>query len=219
MYCGATDVPKSYAVGTGDFDHVTWESAFWVFNSVSNYTYLRYSDMIKDVQLVQSELENKFIAEVRGIDSAALALHEKSPQLARDYLTEYSARTGDAVVERWRELGKFLLYKYLDGNVKDENGNVTHPGYPKEWYEKVAAATGEQLKVHKLSGELAAEAAEKEKAKKTATSLLALLDARGIDVDDGARTKILEANGQAKLEKWLVRAATADTLEDVIDTE
>ncbi len=219
MYCGSTDVPKSYAVGTGDFDHVTWESAFWVFNYVSNFTYLRYSDMIKDVQLVQSELENKFIAEVRGIDSAALALHEKSPQLACDYLTDYSTRTGDAVVERWRELGKFLLYKYLDGNVKDEHGEVTHPGYPKEWYEKVAAATGDQLKVHQLSGERAAEAATKEKAKKTAESLLSLLDARGIAVDAAARTKILETETPATLEKWLVNAATADTLEDVIDAE
>ena len=152
-------------------------------------------------------------------DSAALALHAQSTQLARDYLTDYSMQTGDAVVERWRELGKFLLYKDLDGNVKDEHGEVTHPGYPKEWYEKVAAATGEQLKVHKLSGELAAEAATKEKAKKTAESLLSLLDARGIAVDAAARTKILETETPATLEKWLVRAATADTLEDVIDAE
>jgi dipeptidase len=219
MYCGATAVPKSYAVGTGDFNHVTWESAFWVFNYVSNFTYLRYKDMIKDVQLVQHELESRFISEIRGIDSAALALHAQSPQLARDYLTAYSTKTGDAVVERWRELGKFLLYKYLDGNVKDEHGNVTHPGYPKEWYEKVAAATGEQLKTHKLSGELAAEQARKEKAAKTAESLLALLDARGIAVDEAVRTKIMETDTPATLEKWLVRAATADSLDDVIDKE
>ena len=57
MYCGATRVPKSFAVGTGDFHTVTWESAFWVFNQVANYAYLRYSEMITDIQKVQGQLE------------------------------------------------------------------------------------------------------------------------------------------------------------------
>jgi len=153
IYCGITEVPKSYAVGTGSFHDFTWESAFWVFNFVSNFTYLRYCDMIKDVQKVQRELEGQFLANQPEIDTAALALYEKSPQLARDYLTNYSVTQGNAVVKRWMKLGEFLLYKYLDGNMKNEMGKVTHPGYPKSWYKRIAEESGEHLQMKKLAGE------------------------------------------------------------------
>jgi len=143
MYCGLKDVPKSYAVGTGDFNHFTWESAFWVFNFVSNYCYSRYSDMIVDVQKVQRELESKFLADQPGIEEAAITLYKQSPQLAFEYLTNYSVNLGNSAVKRWKKLGEFLIFKYLDGNVKDELGNVTHPGYPKSWYRNIVNQTGD----------------------------------------------------------------------------
>jgi len=219
VYCGVTRVPKSYAVGTGTFDDVTWESAFWVFNQVSNFAYLRYNDMIEDIQVVQGELECRFMADQPEIDSAALALYEQSPRLAKDYLTDYTTTNGDMVVERWRELGKFLLYKYLDGNVKDEHGEVTHPGYPESWYQMVAGATGDHLRVQKLEAERKADEEQKLKARETAISLLALLGARDIEVDAESRDRILETEKAAQLEKWLVRAATAESLEDVFAGE
>jgi len=153
MYCGIKEVPKSYAVGTGDFQHFTWESAFWVFNFVSNYCYLRYSDMIKDVRKVQRELEGKFMADQANIEKLALKLYNESPQLAIDYLTEYSVNIGNTTVKRWKKLGEFLIYKYLDGNVKDELGNVKHPGYPKSWYRKIVDETGSHFKMIKLENE------------------------------------------------------------------
>lgn len=153
MYCGIKEVPKSYAVGVGDFHHFTWESAFWVFNFVSNYCYLRYSDMIKDVQIVQRELEGKFMADQVNIEKLALKLYNESPQLAIDYLTEYSVNIGNSTVKRWKKLGEFLIYKYLDGNVKDELGNVKHPGYPKSWYRKIVDETGSHFKMIKLENE------------------------------------------------------------------
>ena len=153
MYCGIKEVPKSYAVGTGDFHHFTWESAFWVFNFVSNYCYLRYSDMIKDVRKVQRELEGKFMADQANVEELALKLYNESPQLAIDYLTEYSVNLGNSTVKRWKKLGEFLIYKYLDGNVKDELGKVQHPGYPKSWYRKIVDETGSHFKMIKLENE------------------------------------------------------------------
>jgi len=147
MYCGIKRVPHSFAVGTGDFQHFTWDSAFWVFNFVSNYTYQRYSDMIKDVQKVQRELEGRFVADQAGTDEVALKLYRESPQLASDYLTQYTVERGDATVKRWRRLGESLIVKYLDGNVRNEAGKVTHPGYPKSWYRRMADDTGDHLKV------------------------------------------------------------------------
>jgi len=153
MYCGIKEVPKSYAVGTGSFHEFTWESAFWVFNFVSNFTYLRYCDMIKDVQKVQRELEGKFLADQPEVEKAALALYEKSPQLARDYLSDYSVKLGNSTVKGWMKLGEFLLYKYLDGNVKNELRRVTHPGYPESWYRRIVEENGEHFKLKKLESE------------------------------------------------------------------
>ncbi len=153
MYCGIKQVPHSFAVGTGTFHNLTWESAFWVFNFVSNYAYSRYSDMIKDIQKVQRELEGKFLADQSDIENAAMKLYAESPQMAREYLTEYSVKLGDSTVQRWKKLGEFLLYKYLDGNVKDELGKVTHPGYPKSWYRRIVDETDDHFKMKKLEGE------------------------------------------------------------------
>lgn len=150
MYCGIKEVPASFAVGTGDFDHFTWDSAFWVFNFVSNYCYLRYSDMIQDVQKVQRELEGRFLADQAGVEAAALKLNSEAPQLAIDYLTKYSVEAGQATVKRWKRLGEFLIYKYLDGNVKTALGKVTHPGYPKSWYRRVVDETGDHFKVSEM---------------------------------------------------------------------
>ena len=150
IYCSTQEVPYAYAVGTASLHEFSWDSAFWVFNFVSNYAYLRYGDMIRDIQVVQGELEGRFLAEQAGIEQAALALFQQSPQLAVDYLTEYSVSRADATVERWRELGQELMVKYLDGNVKDELGNVTHPPYPQAWYRKVVEETGDHFKMREL---------------------------------------------------------------------
>ena len=223
VYCGVTDVPHSYAVGTGSFNDFTWDSAFWVFNWVSNYAYLRYSEMIQDIQVVQAELEGKFLAAQPEIDAAALALHGQAPRLAKDYLTRYSKETGDAVVARWRKLGEFLIWRYLDGNLKNELGEVTHPGYPESWYEKVAAATGERLQMIQLTEEKEREeraAAEaKEKARGLADGIVALLGARGIVIDDETRAAIRESDDVDRLQEWLVRAATAGTASEVVAEE
>ena len=147
MYCGIKEVPTSFAVGTGDFQHFTWDSAFWVFNFVSNYCYLRYSDMIVDVQKVQRELEGGFMADQPDVEKAALKLYAESPQLAIDYLTDYSVRLGNSTVKRWKQLGESLIFKYLDGNVKTPLGKVTHPGYPKAWYRRIVDETGDHFQV------------------------------------------------------------------------
>jgi dipeptidase len=57
LYMGMTEPPKSLITGTiFEFD---WNSAFWVFNLVSNYAYGLYSFIIEDIQVVQLEVENR----------------------------------------------------------------------------------------------------------------------------------------------------------------
>ena len=147
IYCGIKQVPNSVKVGDGDM--LTWSdnSAFWVFNQVSNQVYTRYSDMIVDLQKVQSQLENKFFNLTPVVDQSALALWNKGEKdLALQYLTDYSVNQVETSVSKWRDLGHFLLIKYKDGNVmiekdgkfeRNESGIVPasplHPAYP-DWY-------------------------------------------------------------------------------------
>jgi dipeptidase len=153
MYCSIREVPKSFAVGTADFSAFSWDSAFWVFNFVSNWAYARYSDVIQDVRRVQGELEGRFLAEQPEIEKEAVRLHAASPAAARDYLTRYSVAAGDMVFQRWKKLGDFLLWKYMDGNVRDTQGNVTHPRYREEWYRAIAKDGGDRLKQRSLPDE------------------------------------------------------------------
>ncbi|MCU0638516.1 MAG: C69 family dipeptidase [Candidatus Krumholzibacteria bacterium] len=150
IYCGIDRVPRSFAVGNGDFHNFTWDSGFWVFNWVSNFAYSRYSDMIRDIRIIQRDLEGSFIAGQDGVDQAASALHKQSPRLAVDYLTDYSCRTADATVARWRKLGEDLLVKYMDGNLKDEMGHVKHPSYPESWYRAIVDDAGDRLLYREL---------------------------------------------------------------------
>ncbi len=154
FYCGINRIPKPFAVGTGSFDKFTWDSAFWVFNFVSNYAYSRYSDMIKDIRIVQAELESSFIEETGEVDKNALALYKNSRLKAINYITDYSVKAGNDTTKRWLKLGESLLFKYLDGNVKDKDGKVTHPGYPKEWYKHIVKNTGDHFKMKKMKSEI-----------------------------------------------------------------
>ena len=154
QYAGNRAVPKTFAVGAGNFREFSWDSAFWTFNFVANWAYgSRYRDVIQDIQVVQQELEGGFVARQPELEKAALALHAQSPALARDYLTAYSVEEGDRVTARWKKLGEKLVWKYLDGNVRDATGEVTHPPYPAHWQKRMAEDGGDLLLVKPLPGE------------------------------------------------------------------
>ena len=161
MYCGIDRVPEHFKAGNGDMITYSETSAFWAFNFVSNFCYLRYDLMTPDVLKVQSELETKYIRNTEAVDMAAVELYNNDPELAREFLTDYSISVGERTFKRWKELGHYLLVKYMDGNVKKEkdgkfiyNGygrnippNPDQPGYPDWWYEKIADDKGDNLKV------------------------------------------------------------------------
>ena len=161
MYCGMTRVPETYAVGNGDLLTYSDNSAFWTFAFVSNFSYLRYNVMMEDVIKVQTELEKKYIDEVTAIDAAAAAMYEVNADMAREFITDYSVRTGNYTVERYKELGEFLLVKYIDGNIKKEENGVflrsedgyplspDQPGYSEQWKEMVVKDTGKKLRMPK----------------------------------------------------------------------
>ena len=160
IYCGITNIPEPLAEGNGDLLTYSETSAFWLFNKVANFAYLRYDSMIKDVITVQSELENTFINMVPAIDQAALKFwNNGQKEMAIEVLNNYSAQATDQTMKRWNELFNYLLVKYIDGNIKkEENGKFQRtetgmpasplmPGYSEQWLRAIVNDAGEKLKV------------------------------------------------------------------------
>jgi len=152
MYCGITKVPETYAVGNGSMMVFSDNSAFWAFNQVSNFAYTRYSDIIKEIQPVQRELETKYIETIPNIDKEASELYKKTPAKALEYITNYSVNTGNETVKRWKQLYGFLFTKYMDGNIKttipgQRNPKVSQLGYSNEFYREIVRQTGDKFKV------------------------------------------------------------------------
>ena len=134
MYMAMNDVPKSLVTGNSlEFD---WESAYWVFNLVSNYAYGLYSYMIEDIKEVQEEVENRAHVMSFAIDQAAEMLYESDYERMREYLTDFSINNAEYTVEKWRELGYYLFAKYNDRYIRE--GDELRPwpqgvGYPEDF--------------------------------------------------------------------------------------
>lgn len=158
MYCGIAKVPDAFKVGNGDLLHFSPTSAFWTFSMVSNWAYTKYNYMIKDIQPLQQEMETTYVSETASVDKAASELYKKDPSAGLQYITNYSVKTGQATVERWQELYRYLLVKYIDGNVKKEKDGKfetndynmpvmpSQPGYPEWWLKEIVRQHGDVLK-------------------------------------------------------------------------
>lgn len=147
LYCGITDIPHSFTVGS--LQEFSWESAWWVFNFVSNYANLRFSDMAPEVVAERNEIEGQYMAMQPTVEKMALDLQKTDPELMTEFLTDYSVTHGESMVRRWRELGEHLLTKYNDGYVKDEKGRPQQAGYPDGWLKRVVSERPKQFKLPK----------------------------------------------------------------------
>ncbi|MEI6749330.1 MAG: C69 family dipeptidase [Bacteroidota bacterium] len=152
MYTCMTRVPENYAVGNGSMMNFSPDAAFCVFNQVSNFAYTRYKDMIPDIQKVQKKLEDQYISFTPVIDKVASELYAKDKSQAVEFLTAYSVEQGENTVKEWKSLYAFLFTKFMDGNIKEKDGNKQNPkfkqpGYSEDFYRNVIRSTGDRFKV------------------------------------------------------------------------
>jgi dipeptidase len=131
FYTTITELPKSYT--TGRLQQFSRDSAWWAFNFVANYANLRWSYMIKDIQKVQKEIEDVLFGLQPAVETAAMALLKKNPELIEKYLTNYCVSSAEINIDKWWRLADFLVTKYNDGYIQNEKGRPQEIGYPAEW--------------------------------------------------------------------------------------
>jgi len=86
---------------------------------------------------MQNKVEGRQFAQQPAIENAALQLYKVDPQLAIEFLTEYSNNNANRVVREWWEFGQTLITRYNDGYV---DGNSV--GYPDWWLKEVGYESG-----------------------------------------------------------------------------
>ena len=162
IYVTATEVPECLKEGNGSMMDYSDTSMFWITNRVAQFAYLRYNIIGKHVRSEIDQWENAMLAQVKEIDAAIAQVANKEKK-ARKIATEFSVGTAQRLFNDWVKLDKYLMVKYIDGNVKGEdangfidNGNgvkipgkIEQPGYSEAWKRAVAKDKGEILKVIK----------------------------------------------------------------------
>jgi dipeptidase len=151
LYCGIDDIPPSFTVGS--IWEFSWDSAWWIFNLVANFSNLRYCQMRSDIQAVQSELEDELIALQPAVDMTAGRLYQQDRELMTAYLTDFCRAHGERTVSRWRELAENMIRKYNDGYTQKEPGRPSETGYPERWLREVIKSRPEQFRLE-VWGEL-----------------------------------------------------------------
>ncbi len=159
VYCGNTSQPECY--NTKDADAVTFsmKNAFWVCNWVSNMVYPRYSLMFGSLKSVRDSLETNYFSAQAEIERKAMVLYDENPSLAIDFLTDYSIDKAQQMIDRWRQLGTYLIVKYNDMAIKpDEDGRfirtetglgatVERPGFPENVAREIVKSSGDRYAV------------------------------------------------------------------------
>ena len=161
IYVTSTEVPECLKDGNGTMLQYSDTSMFWITNRVAQFAYLRYNIVGKHVREYVDMWENKMLECVPAMDAKIGGA--KNAKKSQKVATELSVECAQALFNIWVDLDKYLMVKYIDGNVKGEengkfvdNGNgkdipgvIDQPGYTENWKRAVAADKGEILKVVK----------------------------------------------------------------------
>jgi len=173
VYGGSTRIPASFgdpigqqpggAVSYGvkaDAYNMNLDSAFWVWNLVSNMAYgERAEEAYFLIQEKIKDYQGHFFNETAEIDKQAADLYKTDPAAAIELITHYTVTAGDKMTKQWLKFWMFLFSRFRDGftvtpsttkqcdPAKHERvgctsraiPHATSSGYSKEWYARIVA--------------------------------------------------------------------------------
>ena len=161
IYVNTTKVPWCLDEKNGTMLKYSDSSLFWITNRIAQFAYLRYDLIGGKVREYVDTWENTALETVKKIDIAIgnTPNAKKKAKIA----TEFTLSSADLLFNTWNKLDKYLMVKYIDGNVKGENengfidngngkdipGKIEQPGYSEKWKRAVAADNGKILEVVK----------------------------------------------------------------------
>jgi len=114
IYAGTQKIADCYK--TYDPDKYDEGSAMWAVDFVDNLLYLKWQEAIKDVWAVRDPFEKELFDRQPEIDKKAQELYKKSPDLAKEYLTDYTNRKMDEVLEMYVKLRNEMIVKYSNSH-------------------------------------------------------------------------------------------------------
>ena len=161
IYVNSTEVPWCLSEENGSMLKYSDTSMFWITNRIAQFAYLRYNTVGKHVREYVDMWENKMLELVPALDVKIGSA--KNAKKAVKVATELTVENAQSLFDIWVDLDKYMMVKYIDGNVKgeDENGfidngngkdipgKIEQPGYSEKWKRAVAEDNGEVLKVVK----------------------------------------------------------------------
>jgi dipeptidase len=112
IYAGNRSIARSYK--TYNPDKYEERSARWAIDFVDNLARLRFQAVIKDVRKVRDPFEDGIFTRQDQMETDALALHQKDPQAARDFLTHYSNGLMNDVADMFIDLRNQIITNYTN---------------------------------------------------------------------------------------------------------
>ncbi len=145
IYASIQTVPECFREGNGNLITYSPTCSFWINNRIANACYKMYNIMAPTVRVEIDKWENYQLENITKVDSTALALYNKALETPRmqisrndeekkvvdpysevkSYLTDYTVSSAQEIFTKWTELEIFLLLKYMDGNIKQQNEDGT----------------------------------------------------------------------------------------------
>jgi dipeptidase len=110
IYAGTREIAECYK----NFDPTTYSnaSACWAIDFVDNLLYLKWQEAVRDLWAVRDPYEEQLFTERDHVDQEALALYEKNPAKALEYLTSYTQGKMEQVLAIYNKLHDDLIVKY-----------------------------------------------------------------------------------------------------------
>ena len=109
IYCSVSDIPKSYKT-PGRVNGFTRDSAWWAFNRMSTLASQRWGEMRHDVDKKWLPMQKELFENQKGIEEQASKVKKMEKRI--EFLTNYTNKWGDKVVDEAWKLGDFFWTKY-----------------------------------------------------------------------------------------------------------
>jgi len=151
MYSAMRSVPKSLVLGgKAKIMNFTMDSAFWIFNLVSQLAYDRWDIIYPEILNKSTQFQDQFDRTHVSMDKELSVLVSESRVLeAIEHATTYSVGVADDVFSKWKDFWAYLFARHLDGTTKnriagEKNPQVLFHGYGQAWYERIVKETGDK---------------------------------------------------------------------------